>query len=306
MESWHSYPSIYNVGHRVVESLMGSPVNVEEKVDGSQFSFGVDDGGMLHCRSKGKDIDPAHLTEKMFGSAVETAKALMPRLRPGWTYRGEYLQKPKHNHLPYARVPALNIILFDVNTAEASYLSYPEKRQEAERIGLEVVPLVWQGTGPTLAQFDEWLTQESVLGGPPIEGIVIKPSDYDQFGPDKKVLMAKYVSPVFREEQKKSWRAANPTKGDIVQMLGMRYATEARWRKAIQHCRERGELEGSPRDIGRLLKEIPDDIAAEAEGVMRDALWTHFWPQIRRVAVSGFPEWYKRTLAEQAFTPHET
>ncbi len=36
MNSWHSYPSIYNLGHREVAEILKSPVNVEEKIDGSQ------------------------------------------------------------------------------------------------------------------------------------------------------------------------------------------------------------------------------------------------------------------------------
>lgn len=45
MESWHSYPSIYNLGHRYIADLLTVPVIVEEKIDGSQFSFGLDEEG---------------------------------------------------------------------------------------------------------------------------------------------------------------------------------------------------------------------------------------------------------------------
>lgn len=40
MESWTSYPKIWNVGHAAVATMFDHPVLVEEKVDGSQFSFG--------------------------------------------------------------------------------------------------------------------------------------------------------------------------------------------------------------------------------------------------------------------------
>lgn len=44
MDSFHSYPAVFNLGHKAIESLLTSgPVIVEEKIDGSQFSFGVDD-----------------------------------------------------------------------------------------------------------------------------------------------------------------------------------------------------------------------------------------------------------------------
>jgi len=35
----NSYPSIYNLGHHAIATLLDAPVLVEEKVDGSQFSF---------------------------------------------------------------------------------------------------------------------------------------------------------------------------------------------------------------------------------------------------------------------------
>ena len=56
MSSWHSYPSIYNLGHAAVANLLAVPHQVQEKVDGSQFSFGrfVEDGKVrLRVRSKG-------------------------------------------------------------------------------------------------------------------------------------------------------------------------------------------------------------------------------------------------------------
>ena len=49
----HSYPSIFNLGHRAVAGLLGGPVIVEEKIDGSQFSFGVTVDGEIVTRSKG-------------------------------------------------------------------------------------------------------------------------------------------------------------------------------------------------------------------------------------------------------------
>lgn len=37
-DSWHSYPSIYALGHRAIVDLLKGPVFIEEKIDGSQFS----------------------------------------------------------------------------------------------------------------------------------------------------------------------------------------------------------------------------------------------------------------------------
>jgi hypothetical protein len=101
-EHLSSYPSIYTLGHRYLNALLDGPVVVEEKVDGSQFSMARNLDGSLSVRSKGQEI---HLgaVPQLFNQAVAVASSL--DLHPGWVYRGEYLQKPKHNTLCYSRVP---------------------------------------------------------------------------------------------------------------------------------------------------------------------------------------------------------
>ena len=131
-----SYPSIYAVGHRSIKDIFSSEVVIEEKVDGSQFSM-ERLNGELSCRSKGQQII-LDAPNKMFEAAVATAQSL--DLHDGWTYRCEYLAKPKHNTLAYARVPKQNLIMFDVMTAPETYLTPIEKRAEADRLGLECVP----------------------------------------------------------------------------------------------------------------------------------------------------------------------
>lgn len=295
MNSWHSYPKIYNLGHAAVNDLIRVEVIGEEKIDGSQFSFGVDAAGELHVRSKGQEMD-VQTPEKMFEAAVATAKDLSPCCHPGWTYRCEYLQKPKHNTLCYERIPIRHLILFDVNTSEEGYLLYDDKVAEGKRIGLEVVPKLFSGR---LEGQDpqKLIEHQSMLGGSAIEGMVFKPAAYELFGVDKKVLMGKFVSERFKEVHSKEWRKENPTSADILAVIGLRYVSEARWDKAVQHLREAGVLENSPRDIGLLLKEVPADIVKECEEDIKAQLWKWAWPHIRRQVARGFPEWYKTKIA---------
>jgi len=51
--SWHSYPKIYNLGHRAIRDLLEDPVVVEEKVDGCPA---VDTP--ILCADEPKDIGP--------------------------------------------------------------------------------------------------------------------------------------------------------------------------------------------------------------------------------------------------------
>ena len=295
MSSWHSYPSIYALGHRALADLFNNPVVVEEKVDGSQFSFGIIDG-VLRARSKGKEL-VLDAPEKMFAQAVKVIRTLP--LTPGWTYRGEYLQSPRHNCLSYGRTPANNIIIFDINTDEECYLTYDEKARESARLGFETVPLIHHGLVTSVGTVHELLSRESVLGGVKIEGVVIK--NYNRFGPDKKVLMGKFVAEGFKEKNQANFKEQNPKNSDIIQSIVASFRTEARWNKAIHHLRDAGELENSPRDIGKLIKEVPLDILKEEEDAIKDMLFKHAWPHIQRGVNAGLPEYYKTKLAESQF-----
>jgi hypothetical protein len=320
MSSWSSYPSIFALGHRAIKDLLSIDVNVEEKVDGSQFSFGLievnrDSTGMpvdtvdfvkngvdyaLKVRSKGC-VMHVDAPEALFKEACGTVRRLMLELHPGWTYRGEVLKKPHHNALTYERVPKSHIILFDINTGNQEYLSYGDKQREAERLELEVVPLLYSGRVETIEKFRTFLDTVSVLGGQRIEGVVVKPRNYDLYGTDKKVLFGKFVSEAFKEVHRKTWGESNPTNKDIITLLISTLHTPARWQKALIHLKEKGLIEGSPKDIGLIIKDVPEDILKEEEEWIKAKLFDHFWPVIRRGVTRGLPEWYKEQLLKAQF-----
>lgn len=295
MKQIHSYPNVMQVGHKMIENIFESSVLVEEKVDGSQFSFGIIEGELV-CRSKGKQ-QLLGAPDKMFELAIDIIKAL--DLHPEWTYRGEYLAKPKHNTLVYSRVPKNHIILYDINTGLEEYMPHAEKQQEAARLGLEVVPVLFEGVVTDFEMFKSFMGRESVLGGCKVEGVVVK--NYNVFTKEKKVAMGKYVSEAFKEVHEADWKERNPNKAEIEMLLIETYRTNARWQKAVQHLRESGQLEGSPRDIALLMREVPTDILKECEEEIKEKLFKHFWSKIQRGVTRGLPEWYKEELAKSAF-----
>lgn len=286
----NSYPQIFALGHRYIKDLFLDDVLIEEKVDGSQFSFGRM-SGELFCRSKGCKIH-VNAPGSMFSKAVESVSKL--DLHDGWTYRGEYLQKPKHNALAYSRIPNNHVIIFDINTGLENYLTYDEKKRESERIGLEIVPILYYGKVDNPETLLSFLEHDSILGGQKIEGVVVK--NYSRFGQDKKVLMGKYVSEKYKEVHNKEWGESNPKNTDIVQSIVVAYRTDARWMKAVQHLKERGELTDSPKDIGLLIKEAQSDIVKECADEIKELLWNKYKSTILRGATSGLPEWYKQEL----------
>ena len=298
----HSYPQVFQLGHRCVEGIFDGPVVLQEKVDGSQLSFGTIDGA-LQVRSKGQQIvlgGPAG----MFDKAIETITALEPLLTPGFVYRGEYLSKPHHNALVYTRVPAKYIILYDISgNGDEVYMPYDKVCAEAARLGLEVVPQFFEGVITDRAMFNELLERDSVLGGTKIEGVVAK--NYNRFGQDKKCLMAKYVRTDMREMNADAQKRLAPKGGDIITQLIETYRVPARWQKAVQHLRERGDLQQAPQDIGPLMKEVQADVLKEEEDAIKAVLFKWAWPQIARAISHGLPDWYKEELAKQAFPGDE-
>ena len=133
--------------------------------------------------------------------------------------------------------------------------------------------------------------------------MVIKPKNYDLFGKDKKCLMGKFVSEAFKEVHQKSWDAEHktPSGGDIIQILSAKYGTCARWQKALIHLKERGQIQSDPRDIGLLMKEVPEDVLKECEADIKEELFKWAWPQLRRRLNYGLPEWYKEELLKKQF-----
>lgn len=331
MSSWGSYPAIFNLGHRAVRDLLNHPIIVEEKVDGSQFSFGVfpvdqlvgtlDEQGNeqvqswpdeLRVRSKGAQMIP-DAPEKMFTKAVASVKERQHLLHVGWTYRCEYLAKPKHNTLMYDRVPEGYLIGFDVSTGDQQWLGPMEKAIEFKRIGLESVAILNLNAGilgvtyrtVTLDLLREILdTTPSALGGQLIEGVVIKPL-VELYGIDKKTLMGKFVSERFKEAHKQAWKGTSPQSGDILDKLVKTYRVEGRWMKCLQHLKEAGQLEFSPRDIPKLMNEVKKDTGQEEKDEIMKVLWRWAWPHIERGIVAGLPEYYKNELLRMQFEQGE-
>lgn len=301
--SWHSYPQIYALGHKGIQGIFNDDVLIEEKVDGSQFSFGrfawSESTGNLKCRSKGCQLN-IDFPEKMFKPAVDYVKLMGEELHDGWTYRGEFLAKPKHNSLAYDRVPKNNIIIYDINTGQEEYMPYEHKVAEANRIGLECAPLIYHGRIHAPDEIIALLERASLLGGQKIEGFVVK--NYTRFTIEKKAMMGKLVSEAFKEVHNKEWKSANPGALGIIELMTAKYKTPARWDKAIQHLREAGKLENSPKDIGFLIQAIGDDVDQECRDEIKEDLYKWGWHKIRRGIMSGFPEYYKEKLLRESFS----
>jgi hypothetical protein len=288
------------VGQDYIRTIFDGPVEITEKVDGSQFVFARIKGEGYICRSKGKII-PLDYPEKMFQQAVEYITSI--EVPEDKVFYCEYLQKPKHNVLAYSRIPKNHLCLFAVSDLSRTkfVMDYSQLLHYAIQLDIDVVPEITAEVR-NIDDLHLLLDRESFLGNVNIEGVVVK--NYTQpflLGGQPIPLMAgKFVSEKFKEVHFSKWSKENTGKGKWETYLeGFR--TKARWEKAVQHLAEKGELVNSPKDIGSLVKEVESDICSENISEIKDFLFKEFGRDLLRNSVRGLAEWYKDRLATRSF-----
>lgn len=294
-----SFPKIFALGSHYIDEIFNGHVEVTEKLDGSQFIFGRVDN-KVRVRSKGAELyfdNP----EKMFAEGITYIESIQDRLPNNIIFYAEYFKKPKHNTLKYNNIPKNHLALFGVMSTTDKFL--PEKLEfYASLLDIDCVPVFYKGNIKSTQEVLEFMESWSYLGGTKIEGVVIK--NYQQpfllGGQPIPVMAGKYVSEAFKEVHNKRWNREEKGKGKLDTFFDG-FRTEARWNKAIQHLRDRGEIEYDPRDIGKLLKEIHQDIEEEEKENIKEWLWKEFGSQLKRRAGAGFAEWYKQKLLEDSF-----
>jgi hypothetical protein len=297
-------PKIYALGHRFNRNILDGPtIEITEKLDGSQFRFGLLDGALI-VGTKNTLLNPENPQNKMFNSAVEIVRELFTNnlLADNTMFYGECLCSNRQNVLRYDRMPKGHIALFggyDIN--EDKYLSYSRISGLASIFGIDVVPMVYKGPAEKisrdpLSHIEQFLSNESALGGCKCEGIVIRNVHQITQSPDAvyDYTIAKYVSEKFKEVA----NVSSKKKGSGWHDFCTEYRTEARWQKAVQYLRESGELTGDVRDIGPLIRRVHDDITEEDHERIKQRLWEFYRRDLMREATRGLPEWYKQKLVE--------
>ena len=297
-----SYTKVLTIGARGTEHLLRGEVVVQEKVDGSQFAFGIDAEGNTGCRSHHQQLD-MNGGAGMFEEAVKHVRAVKYELGLLWRAGGEapmtlyceYLQKPKHNSLAYERTPSHHLVLFDA-LDNGNWVSADMLRGFAEELGIDAIPELYRGPVASMDELNPLLATRSYLGGQTVEGIVIKNyAELLALGGNTYPVFCKWVNQAFKERNAKNW-AVESNKGKLEAYLES-FCAEGRWAKAVQHLREQDRLLDAPQDIGPLIKEIQRDVEEEeAENIKRD-LYRMYIGEIKRHATRRFPEWYKEQLA---------
>lgn len=296
--SIESYQKIQQIYHKEVADILSSPhVVIEEKVDGSQFRIQLEPDGTIKCGSHHQELS---MVDSMFKLATDQAETIFAGVKTeeSVTVFCEYLKSIKQNALVYARVPKNNLVIFDVKVGN-KYLNRAQKEVFASIHGMEIVPCLYQGAGNIITPevIQDFLKRESFLGKAIIEGIVIKA--YDQFYDVNEYpylqghwKCAKIVRPEFKEINADNQSNEKQGLEKLIQMFN----TEARFEKALQHCKELGQTNGAMQDLKYLVPEVQNDLEQEEIQTIKDKLYETFGKAIIRGSVRGLPEWYKKKL----------
>jgi hypothetical protein len=250
---------------------------IQEKIDGSQFSFSVADGKLhFYCGHSEKSVE-------------------------------------KQAALQYSRLPKMYCMIYDIQTtSDGEWLMPAQLQQEAERLGMECVPTLFdnsQECDVELAkqrnpvQVAQQLIQDIVEGklqsalGGSAEGVVVKCHNFEkvysrpipQHITDPETLAKieankhsskfnntklKFVVPSFKERN-----TSTKLKGDkllpsqFINWLGAQFCTEARYNKGRQRLRDRQDMKVDDPNYKRALEEDLDrDLIKEYEDLIRKYL----------------------------------
>lgn len=306
------YPKVRTVGHRDIADLLIGPVVVQEKVDGSNFSFGRSPDGQLFAWSRTQALG-MNGADKMFAPAIEYIKSIDKRIPAtgeqkacrGIIYRCEYLQRPKHNVLAYDRVPKNHLVLYEVEYWQegGGIVNRGNDRKLLELIAnaldIDVIPELFcgdlrtEGVAPLSELIKVWHDKESFLGGPKIEGVVIKNFTQTDERTGSPYLVGKVVREEFKEVHRHQTKLEKP---DPVSSIGARLGGPARWQKAYQHLAETGQLVHGMEDVPKLLKRVQVDVEMEEEDTIKEALYKLYRKQVIGNSSRGVAEWYKAKL----------
>lgn len=284
---------------------------VQEKYDGSQFRFGIDETGKYWFGSKGVTYTDKRPPEKMFIKAVQKATEALDRLKENTvkayfhsiTFFAEYIRRPKHNTLTYDHVPENNLVLFDVydyRKNPAGWLNPEDVTDYAKVLGIDhALTYVITSKFPPYTDIEKLLTEKSSLGGTQIEGVVIKNYDITlEINGEIRPLFYKYVRDDFKELNNAEWNS-HPNKKSIESIVPEVLNKEAVFRKAVQHLEENGKAEGHMRDMQRLIPLVYEDLYEEYLPAIQEMLIKKFQKDIEREIVRGLPEYYKKYLYEK-------
>lgn len=282
---------------------------IEEKIDGSQLTFLLNENGTLDFYNKNTKIKPGSNTFEKALTMLKFAFDNKNLLNNNLIYYGEAVCNLKHNVVTYDRTPKHYFILYDIyNISEKRYMSPEFKQEEAKRLGLECVPILYYNDDincnavekcQALIKDIEENRLVSCLGGIP-EGVVLK---HHAFNKDGKIVATKkkMVTDKFKERHNNKQEKMVYSADDFIKRLGLSFATHARFHKAVQHLCEKDIINKDKlvnNDIHKVTEELNNDFDKEYRDELMLLLYIELSPHIKKYAREGLGAWFRETYID--------
>lgn len=258
------YPKIDAWGKRDTANVFMGAVVVQEKLDGANASFMLDEFGEFHCYSRNNQLTEDHNLQGFYQYCQQLNTATMI---PGLTYFGEWLVKHK---IAYGEEFLRKFYLYDI--AKNGNFFSPNK-YDASILGVELAPTIsnfhLESSIVHPAEVIEEVGKQSLLD-PSVkrEGVVVKNYSTQQF--------VKFVSDEFRETMPK--KKSKLHQNSDLDEWAISVTTKPRIEKLLTKLKVSGELPEQLciQDMGTVLKTlgssiVDDIISEELEGLQRIA-----------------------------------
>lgn len=240
------YMDVVRLGHKSTSEVLnvGDKIVIQEKLDGANASFTLNNGE-LEVFSRNTKLNDSNTLGGFYNFVMETFNDRKNLLEEDYIYFGEWLNPHKVKYEGYEK----QFFLFDIySKSKGKYLPFSQVKEESLDLGLNLIPLFYEGEYKSFEQLEEYIGKSKLNGmigeknlG---EGIVVKNIDYlDKFG---KQLFVKLVVDEFREVRKQK-KAKNPSeyKNTNEYILAESLTTIARIEKIIYKLRDEGLIKDS-------------------------------------------------------------
>ncbi len=184
-----------------VKALLEGDVVIEEKLDGANLGLSIGPEGVLRMQNRGQYLQTPYAGqfEKLNSWVSQRVDDLVTSLGENLILFGEWCAA-RHS-VAYERLPAW-FLVFDVyDRSEGRFWSTSRRDALARRLGLSVVPALFQGH-TTLAELKKLIQSEpSRFRSGPLEGVVMRRESAEWLE-----SRAKLVRPDFTQAIVEHWR----------------------------------------------------------------------------------------------------
>ena len=209
---WKKYIKIRALGTDETDGIFDGKIVVQEKVDGANFSFFLDDDKLIFASRNMVMIDKKNAGNwKAMFPVTEAFNQHKDKFNPNYLYVGESTQK---HTISYDLIPGF--IGYDIWDEETElFLDWKDTKEIFESLGLEFIHIHFEKDGNkiTIEKLQECIKDSAYKDGP-AEGVVIK--NYNKLDGHDRQIFAKIVTDEFKESNRKAFGGTDQPKRRII------------------------------------------------------------------------------------------